>query len=358
MEIGIVGLPQSGKRTLFTLLTQASGNLGSNKERKEQNLGVSYVFDSRLDRLAKLYQPQKKVPATIKYILVSKLSKNSEENREAFKTISSVDAICHVVRAFSDDTVFHIDGTVDPKRDIEYVESELILNDLVFVENRIQKLEKDMKRKKDVALQQECDLMRRLLDYLNQDMPLRMYQLTEEESKMLNAYPLLSRKNMLIALNVSEESVSSSECVDKLSRAYEGRGMHFVQISCKIESELLEIDDEAERRLFLDDLGIETSALEKVTRLSYEALDLISFFTVGKDEVRAWTIRAGCTAPRAGGRIHSDIERGFIRAEHMRVEDLLECGSEQKVKDCGKFSLKGKDYTVRDGDILHFRFNI
>jgi len=359
MDIGIIGLPQVGKKSLFRLLTQSTAN-GSSPEKlkKDHNLGMSKVLDQRVDDLAHLYNPKRVVYTTIKYISVPKLSKSSDDNREALKAISTVDALCHVVRAFDDETIFHIDGDINPERDIEFVESELLLNDLMFVENRIQKLQKDMKRKNDITLKQELALMEKLLSVLNDEKPLRLISFSEDEKKVLNAYPLLTRKNMFIALNVDEGTIGATEVLDTLQEKFVDKGMHFVQASCKIEAELAEIEDESERNEFLNDLGITVSALEKITQLSYRSLNLISFFTVGEDEVRAWTVRDGSLAPVAGGAIHSDIERGFIRAEHMRVEDLLALKSEQAVKDQGKFSLKGKDYSVKDGDILHFRFNV
>lgn len=359
MEIGIIGLPQTGKKILFSLLTQ-SGIKTEDTERakRNQDIGISKVVDSRIDMLADMYKPEKTVPAMIKYILVPRLSNNSDENREALKAIANVDALCHIVRAFSDETVFHMNGSVDPMRDIAFVESELLLNDMVFVENRIQKLEKDLKRKSDQTLIKELELMKKLHVALDEEKPLRIIALDEIEKKMLRAYPLLTLKNMFIALNVDEDQLRSDSLIKSCEETYAHHGMFFVQMSCKIEHELAEIDDVSERKAFLDDLGITASALEQITRLSFNALNLVSFFTVGKDEVRAWTVPNGCLAPQAGGAIHSDIERGFIRAEHMRVEDLLEYGSEQKVKDEGKFSLKGKEYIVHDGDILHFRFNV
>jgi len=359
MEIGIIGLPQTGKKTLFSLLTQSTGR-GNNaeKSKRPQDIGISKVFDSRLDKLAEMYQPEKVVPATIKYILVPRLSKNSDENREALKVIANVDALCHVVRDFDDETVFHMDGSIDAVRDISFVESELLLNDLIFVENRLEKLEKDLRRKSDQRLIYEQTVMQKLHTALEAEKPLRVIELADDEKKLLRAYPLLTLKNMFIALNVAEDALRSDDLIKKCEEHFLKTNMYFMQMSCKIEHELVEIEDPDEKNVFLEDLGISSSALEKITRLSFNALDLISFFTVGKDECRAWTVHKGCLAPQAGGAVHSDIERGFIRAEHMLVEDLLALGSEQKVKDSGKFSLKGKDYVVQDGEILHFRFNV
>ena len=360
MEIGIIGLPQTGKKTLFKLLAHGTSSTVQDVERstKKPNIGLSKVYDERLDQLAIKYKPKAVTPAMITYLLLPKLSKDSDQNREAFTAISTVDAICHVVRAFDDEAVFHLDGTVDPLRDIKYVQSELLLADLIFTELRIERLTRDIKKKNDPAKQKELDLMKRIVEHLNDEKPLRLMPLKEDEQKNLNAYPFLTRKNMIIALNVNEDTLASDELTQRVEAACVSDGVHCVQVSCKIEEELAAIEDEEERDAFFQELGITRSALEKITQLSYDALDRISFFTVGEDEVRAWTVRNNVFTPQAGGTIHSDIERGFIRAEHMRVEDLIFFGSEQKVKEAGKFSLKGKDYQVRDGDILHFLFNV
>ena len=359
MEIGIIGLPQTGKKTLFKLLTQGGSSAiqGAVRSGKKSNIGLSKVYDERLDQLVQQYNPKAVTPAMITYLLLPKLSKNSEENREAFTAINTVDAICHVVRAFDDNSVFHVDGTVDPLRDIEYVQSELLLADLIFTETRIERLNRDIQRKSDPAKQKELDLMQRIVKHLESEKPLSLMSLNDAEQKISNAYPFLTKKNMIIVLNVNENDLASDELIERVKASCELDGIHIVQVSCKIEEELASIEDKEEREAFFKELGITRSALEKITRLSYDALNRVSFFTVGKDEVRAWTVRNNAFAPQAGGSIHSDIERGFIRAEHMRFEDLISLGSEQKVKEAGKFSLKGKDYQVQDGDILHFLFN-
>ncbi len=356
MEIGIIGLPQTGKKTLFRLLTHGISTDG--REAKKPNVGLSKVHDDRLLELAARYNPRTVTPALIKYLLLPRLSKNSEENRETLKAISAVDAICHVVRAFDDEAVFHVDTTVDPLRDIRYVHSELLLADLIFSEGRIERLEKELKRKNEPAREKELQLMRSVVEHLNGEKPLRLMPLSEEDKKVLNAYPLLTRKNMIVALNVHENDLASDALLQRVEAASSDDGIHCVQVSLKIEEELAVIESDEERMTFCSELGITRSALEKITRLSYEALNRISFFTVGEDEVRAWTVPGNALAPQAGGAIHSDIERGFIRAEHMRYDDLIACGSEQKVKEAGRLSLKGKDYQVRDGDILNFLFNV
>ena len=360
MEIGIIGLPQTGKKTLFKLLTDSvsADEQSGHHATKKPNIGLSKVHDDRLLKLAAKYNPRAVTPALIKYLLLPGLSKNSQENREALKAISTVDAICHVVRAFNDETVFHVDGTMDPLRDISYVQSELLLADLIFSEGRIERLEKELKRKNEPAREKELQLMRSVVEHLSGEKPLRLMPLSDEDKKVLNAYPLLTRKNMIVALNVHENDLASDALLRRVEAACSDDAIHCVQVSLKIEEELAAIENDEDRMTFCSELGITRSALEKITRLSYEALDRISFFTVGEDEVRAWTSPCNVSAPQAGGAIHSDIERGFIRAEHMHFDDLISCGSEQKVKETGRLSLKGKDYQVQDGDILNFLFNV
>jgi len=360
MEIGIIGLPQTGKKTLFNLLTHgaSAATQGPDRGAKKANIGLSKVHDDRLTQLATKYNPKAVTPAIIHYLLLPKLSKNSEENREAFRAISTVDAICHVVRAFDNESVFHLDGTVDPLRDVEYVHSELLLADLILCETRIERLNKDIKRKHDLTKEKELGLMKRIEEHLSGEKPLRVMPLNDEEKKILNAYPFLTRKNMIIVLNVNENDLTSDGLMHRVEASCANDGIHCMQVSLKIEEELAHLEDTAEREAFFDELGINCSALEKITQLSYAALNRISFFTVGEDEVRAWTVHHMAYAPQAGGAIHSDIERGFIRAEHMHFGDLISLGSEQKVKEAGKLSLKGKDYQVQDGDILHFLFNV
>ena len=360
MEIGIIGLPQTGKKMLFNLLTHGSSAAAQGMERtaKKANIGLSPVHDDRLNQLAAQYNPKVVTPAIITYLMLPKLSKNSEENRETFRAMSTVDAICHVVRAFDNEAAFHLDGTVDPLRDVEYVHAELLLADLIFCETRIERLNKEIKRKNNLTQKKELELMKRVEEHLSHEKPLRVMPLNNEEKKILNAYPFLTRKNMIVVLNVNENELRSDELMQRVEAACASDGIHCMQVSLQIEEELAEIEDREEREAFFNELGIHRSALEKITQLSYAALNRISFFTVGEDEVRAWTVRHKAYAPQAGGAIHSDIERGFIRAEHMHFGDLVALGSEQKVKEAGKLSLKGKEYQVQDGDVLHFLFNV
>ena len=235
MEIGIIGLPQTGKKTLFNLLTHGTSAAvhGPDRSAKKANIGLSKVHDDRLNQLATKYNPKAVTPAIIKYLLLPKLSKNSEENREAFTAISTVDAICHVVRAFDNEAVFHLDGTVDPLRDVEYVHSELLLADLIFCETRIERLNKDIKRKSDLTKEKELDLMKRIEEHLNGEKPLRVMPLNDEEKKILNAYPFLTRKNMIIALNVNENDLTSDELRQRVEASCVNDGIHCMQVSLK-----------------------------------------------------------------------------------------------------------------------------
>jgi hypothetical protein len=286
------------------------------------------------------------------------MTKDSAKNQELLKALLTVDVLVPVIRAFADEAVFHLDGSVDPMRDITTVLSELILNDLLFVEKRLERIAKEVVRRAGVDRAKEQELLTKLQTHLNENLPLRTLAITAEEDKLLSSAPLLSRKALLLVLNVGEDRVQDTNLPNKVKAQYDAQRIHVVQVSAKIEEELAQLDDPQERAAFLKDLGIAESAIDRLTRVSYEALGLISYFTVGQDEVRAWTVHRGASAAQAGGVIHSDIERGFIRAELMKYNDLIALGSEQAVSGAGKALLKGKEYVVEDGDILNFRFNV
>ena len=357
MQVGLIGLPQAGKKTLLRLLTGvdartiATNNGGAIP-------GVCAVRDPRVDRLAAMYRPNKVTPATIHYLLLPDLTKDSAKNQELFKALEKVDVFGVVIRAFDDDTVFHLDGSVDPLRDIHTMPGELILNDLLFIEKRLERIAKEGARRSAVDRTKEQALLTKLQAQLNCDLPVRLVPLDAEEAKWLSSAPLLTRKPLLLILNVGEEAVQDRRLLEDVRGRFVSQGIHAVQVSAKIEEELAQLDDPAEREAFLKELGITESAIDGLTRASYEALGLISYFTVGSDEVRAWTVRRGASAQEAGGAIHSDIERGFIRAEMMSYADLMSLGSEQAVAGAGRAHLKGKEYVVQDGDILNFRFNV
>lgn len=356
MHIGLVGLPQAGKKTLLRLLTRVDASAASPGTGVVP--GVCPVRDPRVERLAALYQPKKVTPATIQYLLMPDLTKDSSKNQELFRSLLNVDVLAAVVRAFTDEAVFHLEGSVDPLRDIDMILAELILNDLLFVEKRLERIAKERTQRSGADRAKEEALLKSFQAHLNDSLPLRTLELSPNEQQLLSGAPLLSRKPLLLILNVGEEEARDRRLADEVSRHWAAQRTHVVQVSAKIEEELAALEDAAERQAFLKELGIAESAIDGLTRVSYEALGLISYFTVGPDEVRAWTVRRGAAAPAAGGVIHSDIERGFIRAELIKYDDLLALGSEQAVAGAGKALLKGKEYVVEDGDILNFRFSV
>ena len=356
MLIGLLGLPQAGKKTLLRLLTHVDARTTTPKDGVVP--GICPVRDPRVDRLAAMYRPKKVTPATIQYLLMPDLTKDSAKNQELLKALQFVDVLALLVRAFPDDTVFHIDGSVDALRDIDLVQSELLLNDLLFAEKRLERIAKEQIRRGGTDRTKEQALLTTLQTHLNDNRPLRTLPLSAEDQAQLRGAPLLTRKPFLIILNMGEADLQDRRLRDTVEQRVAGQQVHLAQVSAKIEEELWALEDPAERAAFLTDLGIEESAIDRLTRVSYDALGLISYFTVGPDEVRAWTVHRGASAPAAGGVIHSDIERGFIRAELIKYEDLIALGSEQAVAGAGKAQLKGKEYVVEDGDILNFRFSV
>ncbi|MCD6473178.1 redox-regulated ATPase YchF [Candidatus Aerophobetes bacterium] len=358
MKIGIIGLPQVGKKTIFRLLTGVDLSKEVSDSKDKVRFGIAKIRDDRFDKLVSLYSPKKKVPANIEFALLPKIGKETISSGEVFKAIFDVDAICHIVRVFKDESIFHINETIDPIRDIEQVNSELILNDLIFVEKRLEKIEKDSRKGLKKVRKEEEEILLKIKAHLDKEMPLRTLLLDKEEEKLLSGYQFITKKGMMIVLNVGEEEIKNEKDLKQISEKYKDQKIEVMQVSAKIEEELSEFESEGERKAFLDELGIKESALDKMTRLCYKTLGLISFFTVGKDEVREWTIKRDSTAPRAAGAIHTDLERGFIRAEVMKYDNLIEFGSESSVKKAGKYMVKGKDYIVEDGDIINIRFNV
>ena len=358
MHIGLIGFPQSGKRTLLRLLTGVDATAASGSGNGQAVPGICPVRDPRVERLAAMYQPKKVTSATIQYLLMSDLTKDSAANQELLKAMERVDVLAHVVRAFVDDTVFHLEGSVDPLRDIDTVQAELILNDLLFLEKRLERIAKEQTRRGGVDRSKEQALLTKLQAHLNAQQPLRTLPIGPDDAKLLSGALLLSHKPFLIILNVGEDEIRDRRLLEQVRQRAADQRIHVVQVSAKIEEELSQLTDPVERQAFLKELGIAEPAIDGLTRVSYEALGLISYFTVGADEVRAWTVRRGASAAEAGGTIHSDIERGFIRAELIKYADLITLGSEQAVASAGKLHLKGKEYVVEDGDILNFRFNV
>ena len=355
MRLGLVGFPQVGKRTLFRLLTGKEPNL---EGKKGDALGLAKVRDARFDRLVKIYTPRQETPAQIEFFLLPDLDQQASRNEQVLRGLEHVDVICHLVRVFQDDTIFHIHGTVDPSRDILLFNEELQLNDLLFIEKRLERLEKEQNKKRDgQKAAMEAGLLNRMKAHLETGRSLRNFPLTETEGRLIASYPLLTRKAMIIILNTGEEVSEAHGQIDQFREGFREQDFQWIAVSAKIEQELCYLDP-TDRQTFLEELQLHQPALDRLTMLCYETLGLISFFTVGPDEVRAWTNRQGSLAPQAAGVIHSDFERGFIRAEVMKYQDLINLGSEQRVKEVGRYMQKGKDYVVEDGDIINFLFNV
>jgi hypothetical protein len=297
-------------------------------------------------------------PAQIEFSLLPDLEKQAERNTRIWRVLEKVDVICHLVRAFPEDTVFHVAGSVDPRRDITALNEELRLNDLLFIEKRIERLEKERGRNGDARRStQEKELLIRMKDHLEAGRFLNTFPFTDEEQKLVSGYIFLTRKPMILILNVGEEQLNNAGLIDQLAADFAGQAFQWIAVSAKIEEELSHLDEE-ERQAFLEELNIVQPALDRLTLVCFNTLGLISFFTVGPDEVRAWTNRKESFAPQAARVIHSDIERGFIQAEVIKYEDLIQLGNEQKVREEGKLLQKGRDYVVEDGDIINFLFNV
>ncbi|MEE8359553.1 MAG: DUF933 domain-containing protein [Candidatus Omnitrophota bacterium] len=357
MKIGLIGLPQTGKKTLFELLTShkpTENEIASKKPIKS----VAEIKDQRFDFLAALYKPKKEARARIDIEMLPRLEKDTIAKGDIFADISELDAICHVVRAFKDDSIYHAEGSVGPERDIASVNSEIILHDLVFIEKRVENIDKKIKRAREEAAAREKRVLIKMKDHLEKELPLRLLNLAPDESKIVSNYPFVTRKTMIIALNVSEEDLKDTALVDRLRNDSRLTGVDIMQVSAKVECDIAGMESEEEREEFLKELDIKEPAINMLARLCIKALDLISFFTVGQDEVRQWPIKSGSTAPEAAGAIHTDLQKGFIRAEVIKHTDLASLGSEAKVKEAGKLYIKGKDYIVMDGDIMNIRFNV
>ncbi|MBN1870192.1 MAG: redox-regulated ATPase YchF [Candidatus Omnitrophica bacterium] len=357
MKIGIIGLPQVGKKTLFELLTGGKLPEGHGAG-QEVKIGSARIRDNRFDRLVEMYKPRRSVPAAIDVIVMPKFDKETVSSGEFLKSLEKCDALCHIVRAFSDESVFHVDGSVDPLRDIQNVYSELILGDLILTEKRIERIALDQKKGATNPGQgKEKEILDGMKKLLDDNLPLINFPMDADDRKLMSSYQFLTRKPVIIVLNVDDGKIADTALLEQVKAKYKNYGTKVMQISAKIESELASLDA-GEQETFLKDLNITESALNQLSALCFEALGLISFFTVGEDEVRAWTVKRNTLAPDAAGAIHTDLQRGFIRAEVMKTSELFELGSETKLKEAGKVMLKGKDYIVEDGDIMHVRFNV
>jgi GTP-binding protein YchF len=356
MKVGIMGLPQSGRRTLYTLLT-GEGGAAANPEGRDPVVGVAPVLDPRFDDLVSRYRPRKETPARITMELLPALEENAVKEGAIFRDIAGTDALCLVARAFEDDRVYHVKGSIDPLRDIDTVFAELVLHDLLFIEKRLERIAETRKRTRDDRGEKEEPVLVKMRAHLEKDMPLRTFSLGQEDKKLLAGYPFITMKEMIIALNVGESDMAGTSVSDMARDKYRELAVSIVQISARLEAEISSLDS-ADRAAFMAEAGIAETALSLLTRACMSSLGLISFFTVGDDEVRQWMVDRGATAPIAAGTIHSDIQRGFIRAEVIKYTDLCALGSEDAVKKAGKQYLMGKEYLVEDGDIISFRFNV
>ena len=365
MKLGIVGLPNVGKSTLFNSLTKA-GALSANYPFAtiDPNIGIVSVPDERIVKLGELYHTKKVTPATIEFVdiagLVKGASKGEGLGNQFLANIREVDAIVHVVRCFEDSNVIHVDGSIDPIRDIETINLELIFSDLEILERRIAKVTKTARMDKEAA--KELDFLQKVKTHLEDGkMAITMELENEDEEAWMATYNLLTWKPVIYAANVAEGDLADdgeSNCHVQAVRKYAAEQNSEIFVICaEIEEEISELDDD-EKKMFLEDLGLKESGLEKLIKASYKLLGLISYLTAGEPEVRAWTITEGTKAPQAAGKIHSDFERGFIRAEVVSYDDLIACGSHTAAKEKGLIRLEGKDYVVKDGDIMLFRFNV
>ncbi len=357
MNVGIIGLPQVGKKTLFRLLVGPDA-LSGHADGRSIVRGVAEIRDPRFDRLVALYRPRRSVRARIELALLPKIEERTIAEGTIFRDMGEIDAFCHVVRAFDDDSVYHVWGTPDPAREIDTIQGELVLHDLVFVEKRLERLAKTLMKAPDARGRREQALLERFREHLEAERPLRLIETSDEEAAIIASYPLLSMRRMVVALNIGDDRIGDASLVEQLAGRFGALGVHVVQIPGLVEAEIAALESADEREAFMHEMGIDEPALHVLSAALIQALGLVSFFTVGEDEVRQWFVRAGSTAPKAAGVIHSDLERGFIRAEVMKVDELLAAGGEDALRAAGRLHVRGRDYVVEDGDIVHVRFSV